>query len=102
MTTNSDHYDHLGGFLEQDSAGKVDGLHHQLDQAWQPGAGQSIEVPLSNIFGSNGVVFINSKQSCAVLYSTTKVGNRHHNSTGMTSIFWMKFDCHVLVDTKGD
>ena len=44
VTTNSDHYDHLGGLLEQDSAGKVDGLHHQLDQAWQPGSGQSIEV----------------------------------------------------------
>ena len=39
VTKNSDHYDHLGGFLEQDSAGKVDGLHHQLDQAWQPGSG---------------------------------------------------------------
>ena len=44
MTRNSDHCDHPGGLLEQNPAGEVDGLHHQLDQAWQPGSGQSTEV----------------------------------------------------------
>ena len=46
MSRTSDHCDHLGGLLEQNPAGEVDRLHNQLDQAWQPGAGQSIKVSI--------------------------------------------------------